>query len=543
MKNSKSIFVLFILLLSVFLVACSDNTTGSDVKGDGKNGTDNKGSGDGGSLTFALSGDIVSLDPAYSYDFTTNPVVTQITEGLLQFDENGHLQPLLAESWESVDPTTYVYKIREDVVFSDGTPMTIDDVIFSMQRIKEPDTASYVGWMYNNVEKIEKTDDWEITVTLTQPDTLWRYVPATTGGHVVSKAYYEENEADFGKPDGGVMGTGAFEYVEWKTGSEITLKKNENYWDKESGPYLDEVVFKVLPEGTTIVTGLKTGQVTATIGLPLDLIEVVQEMDNIKIDAVDSYMSNFVAMNVEVEPFNDINVRKAMNFALDKQKVMDKIVKDSGSAAYAVPVGPAMWSFALEQWEEAYEELPDYTFDMEKAKEHLAKSSVPDGFSATIMTESDTLKLNTALALQAAVKPLGINLEIEKVTTEEANTRAFSGERDYDLMMQTWGADFPDPVGNLQPVFHSNNRGDGGSNFSNYSNSEVDKYLDEQVVLTDDEQRTELMIKAEKIIAEDTPWIMIDHPKQMFVANDEVEGYTMKAMWYWDSFLKNVKMK
>lgn len=550
MRNSKSIFMVFILALAVLLAACSDgNQPESDGEGGDQDATDTTdstegtadGGGDGGTLTFALPGDIVSLDPAFSYDFTTNPVVTQITEGLLQFDEDGQIQPLLAESWETVDATTYTYQIRDDIVFSDGTPMTIDDVIFSMERIKDPATASYVGWMYNNVETIEQTDDWEITVTLSQPDALWRYVPATTGGHVVSQAYYEEHEDSFGKPDGGVMGTGAFEYVEWKTGSEIKLQKNENYWDAESGPFLDEVVFKILPEGTTIVTGLKTGQVTATIGLPLDLIEVVQEMDDINIDAVDSYMSNFVALNVEVEPFDDVNVRKAMNYALDKEAVMEKIVKDSGAPAYSMPIGPALWTFEQDQWEEAYKDLPDYAHDMDKAAEYLAKSSVPDGFSATIMTEGDTLKLNTALALQAAVKPLGIDLEIEKVTTEEANTRAF-GDRDYDLMMQTWGADFPDPVGNLQPVFHSNNIIDGGSNFSNYSNSEVDQYLDEQVALTDDGERTELMIKAQEIIAEDTPWIMIDHPKQMFVANEQVEGYTMKAMWYWDSFLKGVKM-
>lgn len=542
MRKTKAIVFALILVLSFVLAACSDKSEGTKDNTDNKSPEGSSG-GSGGTLTFALPGDITSLDPAFSYDFATNPVVTQITEGLLQFDENGHLQPLLAESWENVDPTTYVYKIREDVTFSNGDSMTVEDVLFSMQRIQEPTTASYVGWMYNNVEKIEQTGDWEITVTLKQPDTLWRYVPATTGGHIVSKSYYEENEATFGKPDGGVMGTGPFEFVEWKTGSEITIKKNENYWDTSAGPYLDTVTYKVLPEGTTIVTGLKTGQVTATIGLPLDLIEVVQEMDNVVIDAVDSYMNNFIAMNVEVEPFNDVNVRKAMNYALDKEKIMEKIVKDSGAEAKAVPVGPGMWTFETDQWKAAYEELPDYAYDIEKAKEYLAKSSVPNGFSATIMTEGDTLKLNTALALQAAVKPLGIDLEIEKVTTEESNTRSFSGNRDYDLMMGTWGADFPDPVGNLQPVFHSNNRGDGGSNFANYSNSEVDKYLDEQVVLTDDAKRTELMIAVEKIIAEDTPWIMIDHPKQMFVANKDIEGYEMKAMWYWDSFLKNVKFK
>ncbi|WP_391204153.1 ABC transporter substrate-binding protein [Psychrobacillus sp. L4] len=534
MRKTKAILIMFVLLLSFVIAACSDET---------KSSTSSKTGGGDNTLNFALSGDIVSLDPAFSYDFTTNPVVTQITEGLLYFDAEGQIQPLLAESWENPDPKTYIYKIRKDVKFSDGTPMTVEDVLFSMERIKDPATASYVGWMYANVDKIEQTEDWTIKVTLKQPDTLWRYVLATTGGHVVSKTYYESHKANFGKPDGGVMGTGPFEYVEWKTGSEISLKKNENYWDKSGGPYLDKVVFKVLPEGTTTVTGLKTGQVTATIGLPLDLIPVVQEMDNVQIDMVDSWLNDFVVMNMDRPPFDDINVRKAMNYALDKQKILDEIVKDSGSPAKAVPIAPATWVFEKDAWQAAYDKLPDYSFDLEKAKEYLAKSSVPNGFGATILTEGNTLKLNTALALQAAVKPLGINLEIEKATSEEVNTRAFSGERDYDILMQSWGADFPDPVGNLQPVFHSNNRGDGGSNFANYSNSQVDQYLDKQSVLTDDKIRTELMIKAETIIAEDTPWIMIDHPKQILASNKNLEGYNITGLWYWDSFTKNMKFK
>ena len=541
MKKRNLILLAFMLVFSIVATACSSDETTTN-EGSKSDSGDTSASG-GGTVTFALPGDIVSLDPAFSYDFTTNPVVTQITEGLLKFDEEGLLQPLLAESWENPDPTTYIYNLREDVTFSDGTPMTADDVIFSMERIKDPSTASYVGWMYANVDTIEKVDEWTIKVTLSQPDTLWRYVPATTAGHIVSKTYYEENKDNFGKPDGGVLGTGPFKYVEWKTGSEISLAKNENYWDKTAGPYLDNVVFKVLPEGTTRVTGLKTGQVTATIGLPLDLIPVVQEMDNVKVDMVDSFLSDFIALNVEVEPLNDVNVRKALNYALDKQKILDEIVKDAGSPAKAVPIGPAQWVFSPEKWEAAYAELPDYAYDLDKAKELLAQSSAPDGFSATILTDSDTLRLNSALALQAAAQGLGISLEIEKVTAEELNTRAFSGARDYDILMIPWGSDFPDPIGNLQPVFHSDNRGDGGSNFANYSNSALDALIDEQVSLTDDAKRTDIMIEAQKLIAEDSPWIMIDHPKQILAANKDLEGYNITSFWYWDAFTKNMKLK
>lgn len=539
MKKVRMVILAFLLVFSIIATtACSSSSSDQAVSAS----SDSSASG-GGTITIALPGDIVSLDPAFSYDFVTNPVVTQITEGLLYFDSKNKIQPLLAESWDNPDPTTYIYHLRKDVKFSDGSPMTADDVIFSMERIKDPKTTSYVGWMYANVDKIEKTDEWTIKVTLSQPDTLWRYVPATTAGHIISKSYYEQHKDNFGKPDGGVLGTGPFKFVEWKTGDAISLAKNENYWDKTGGPYLDNVIFKVLPEGVTRVTGLKTGQVTATIGLPLDLIPVVQGMDTIKIDMVDSFLSDLIAMNVEVKPFNDVNVRKALNYALDKQKILDEIVKDAGSPAKAVPIGPAQWVFSPEKWQAAYAELPDYAYDLDKAKEYLAKSSVPNGFSATILTDSDTVRLNSALALQSAAQKLNIKLDIEKVTTEVLNTRAFSGARDYQILMIPWGSDFPDPVGNLQPVFHSNNRGDGGANFANYSNSEFDKLIDEQVSLTDDSVRTDIMIKAEKIIAEDTPWIMIDHPKQILAANKNLEGYNITSFWYWNAFTKNMKLK
>jgi peptide/nickel transport system substrate-binding protein len=115
-------------------------------------------------FTIALDSDIVKLDPAFAYDFTTNPVVNQITQGLLVFDEENQLQPMLASSWEQVDDVTYVYQIRDDVTFSDGSAMTMDDVLYSMERIANPDTASYLGWMYDNVASIEQTGDWELTV-------------------------------------------------------------------------------------------------------------------------------------------------------------------------------------------------------------------------------------------------------------------------------------------------------------------------------------------------------------------------------------------
>ena len=125
-------------------------------------------------FTVALDSDIVKLDPAFAYDFTTNPVVNQITEGLLTFNEKNELVPLLAKDWSMTDDKTYVYNIRDDVTFSDGTQMTMDDVLFSLNRTMDSATASYLQWMFSDVDSIEKTGDWQLTVHLKEPSATRR---------------------------------------------------------------------------------------------------------------------------------------------------------------------------------------------------------------------------------------------------------------------------------------------------------------------------------------------------------------------------------
>ena len=132
-------------------------------------------------------------------------------------------------------------------------------------------------------------------------------MPATTAGHVVSQAYYEAHKDTFGKPAGGVLGTGPFKFVSWSTGNEIDLAKYDGYWDKANGgPYLDTVVFKILPEATTRVAGLQTGEVQALLGTdatPADQLPIVQKMKNVTLDFQDSYLTYFIALNTQVPPF------------------------------------------------------------------------------------------------------------------------------------------------------------------------------------------------------------------------------------------------
>lgn len=539
LRNKNYSRLLVPLLILIFLIT----GCGSPVSKDTSPGTDSAGQAvkDGGTLTFGLTGDIVALDPAFAYDYTTNPVVNQITEGLLKFNDKQELAGGLAESWENPDPRTYIFHLRKDVKFQDGTPMTIEDVIFSLERIKNPETASYLGWMLGSADKFEKVDDSTLKITLTQPDAQFKFALATSAGHVISKAYYEAHKNNFGKPDGGLLGTGPYKFVSWKTGTEIVLEKNRDYWDKKSGsPYLDKIVYKIIPEGTTRVTGLKTGQINLTVGVPLDLVSVVEGMDNVSIQKSESYSIDWIAFNTAKKPFDDVNVRKALYYALDRKKILDEVVKDAGEPSVTIPAGPDFWTYGKDQWEAFAKEVPDYAFSVDKAGEYLAKSGVSKGFSAKITTDGDPQRMSTALAWQEAVKPLGINLEIEKVSEEELTSRQFGGDRKYDIILGRWGSDFPDPAGNIVPIFNSANAGDGGSNFANYKNSEVDALLDEQATLTDDAKRAELLIKALKITSEEVPLIVVDYPKTLLAAGKDLSGYSISPIWYWNFFVKDV---
>ena len=195
-------------------------------------------------------GEPTSVDPAFDYDFVSGLATSSITEPLLKFCEGDTaLCPHLATDWTvSPDGLTYTLTIRQDVKFHDGSPMTVDDVLFSLDRVRDPALGSYVGWMLANVADVTAPDDQTVVITMTQPDALLEYALASTAAHVVSKAFVESVDEDYGTPGVGSIGTGPFKFVEWVSGDHQKLARNDDYWDKANGgPYLDQITIKILP--------------------------------------------------------------------------------------------------------------------------------------------------------------------------------------------------------------------------------------------------------------------------------------------------------
>ena len=533
MKRFSRLLALLLCAAMLFtlLTACG----GGDTSGDASTGADKD------TFTIALDSDIVKLDPAFAYDFTTNPVVNQITQGLLTFDENNELQPMLASSWEQVDDVTYVYQIRDDVTFSDGTAMTMDDVLYSLERTRNPDTASYLGWMFDNVASIEQTGDWELTVTLSQPDATWQYVPGTTACHIISKAHAEEVGDKLGTPEGGLVGTGPYKYVSWQNGASVELTRNENYWGEDAG-YFDNLTFKIITEDTTRVTALQTGDVDCTVAPPESMLDVLKSDENLTLTASPGFGVTFLAFNTQKAPFNDAKVRQAIYSAIDLDTIYETLIKDAGEPSTALPNSTALFGTETEAWTEYAANAPQHTYDVEAAKALLAEAGYADGFECAITISDNSLRNTIALAIQEQLAEIGVTVTINKVSTDEHTAYQFgeildaNGVRDYDMIMAGWEADYPDPSGNLMPLCQGGN----SSNAAAYNNEEVTNLINQQLQLSDPTQRNDLMFQALDIVMEEVPYLYLYYPVKNIAINSAYEGVTMNASWIWNIHFQDV---
>lgn len=547
------------LAAALSFAVCLTGCSGGNSSSSGSSGSSGSSSAGGDSsavsadsadttLKWALDSDIVSLDPIYAYDTTTNLVVVQVVESLLYINPDGSVSPMLAKSWECVDDKTYVYEIRDDVTFSDGTPMTVDDVIFSMERNMGDGSDSYVAWMFDSVDSIEKTGDWEITVHLKNPDAFWQYVPATTGGAVISEAYYNEHKDNFGTASGGILATGAYKFDHWTNGSEIVLTENENYWDDSAPVDFKTIDYTIISEDTTRIAALKTGQIDFSVNVSVDMIGQLSDAENLTLDSVHAYRIDHLAFNTEKAPFNDVNVRKAIAYAIDAENLVNNIYGEYGQPGSGLLFGDALYTIgSADDWQKFADTLDNYSYNIEKAKECLAASAYPDGFDCRLAVSNISYYQSMAVYIQAALAEIGINVSVEQHTYDEMITIQFGnlldadGYKDYDMGLFDWQADFPDPAGNVRPILISSNAGAGGSNTSSFKNADVDALFTKENNSVDEAERVDLIKQYSEIILDQVPVYVLCFSNQTFAVNKRFTA-DIGPLYFWDLTAKDFKL-
>ncbi len=532
------------VVLALLASACGGSNASQSPTSDASGGAGTPKTG--GSITVAIEGEPASMDPAFDYDFVSGIAVSSMTEPLLKFCENDQkLCPNLAESWTaSPDGMTYTLKIRQGVKFHDGSIMTVDDVVFSLDRIRDPKLASYVGWMLAKVKDVTAPDATTVVITLSEPDALFEYALAATAAHVVSKKFVEANGDKYGKPQVGSMGTGPFKFVEWKSGDRQTLARFDDYWDKANGgPYLDQITIKIIPEPTTRVAGLQTGEIDFIVNnIPSDQYATVKAIKDVNLTFTESYYGEWMTFNTKKAPFDNVKVRQALNYAFDKKAVRELFYGADAAPTKGTLVNPSLWTFEKDAWQAAWDQLPAYDVDLAKAKQLLDESGVADQLNGTEIAYYDSTPSikGAAEAFIDSMSKLGITIKARKVTYQENVALQFGPHNDYDILVASWGSDFPDPSGNLRPNFASENIVTGGANSSAYENKQVDELLAKQNTLVDKAERAKLLIEAQKLIADDSAVIVTAYPGWPLAVNKRLAGYSVSSLWYWASLFKDV---
>lgn len=349
------------------------------------------------SLTIDLSSEPATLDPALTYEANGWSIVHSVYDSLLQYDNDGNLELLLADRWEWSSPTTILVGLRPDVSFHNGEPLTSKAVQFSLGHITAKETASQVSANFRVVESFNEVDDLNFELVLSQP-APWLPAQIAAWLAILPPDYATSN--DFGRNP---VGTGPYKFEKWLSGESVQLARNEDYFlDGPKGvPIADAVTYRFVSDATTRVADLLSGSAQIAAGVPVDQTTAIEDagVKTIK-QAVSG--SAFARIPNTVEPFTDSRVRIAMNMAVDVQGIVDALLGGNGAplANLFVPS-----SIGYDQ------SLAPYAYDVDTAKKLLADAGFGNGFS-TSMDVSALERLEIAQAVAAQLGEAGIDTSV-----------------------------------------------------------------------------------------------------------------------------------
>ncbi|QAB18908.1 ABC transporter substrate-binding protein [Leucobacter muris] len=478
-------------------------------------------SGNAGTISWGFYYEPATVDPAHSFNYAENQADANMCESLYVLNPDFSSSPSLAEETERPDDTTYVFTIRDGVTFWDGTPLTAEDVAFSLNRNLDPEVASYFSQNYTNVQSVEATGEREVTVKLAQPDVLFEAGLSTAATAIVQQAFTENAGAEFGAPSTGVMCTGPFQFDSWTPGTSLVMTKNENYWNTERAALSDRIEFSFLPEPSTQTNALMTGQLDGMYQVPASSIAQLQASPSGTLYLGESLITFDIIGGAREGAFADPKIRKALSLALDREAIASNVFAGAAEPANTL-VSSTAWGYAPEVFEEAAAEIAPAEVDLEAAKALVAEAGSPTDTIVLAYNSGDTSMVQVANEAQSAAEQIGLKLELKPMPSTGYQTIFFDPETQagVDAWMTIWYANTPEPL----DVYSMFIEGASSYNFSGYSNADVNADLTAALSELDETKRAELVVKAQATLVEDVPWIPVVHLANTLYMNDRVTG-------------------
>lgn len=444
-----------------------------------------------------------------------------VNEPLVRY-EGTEFEPALAESFETVSPTQYTYTLREGVTFSDGTPLTVDDVQFSFETAMDDTHFSTTHVVMSSIASIA-TEGNTVTVDLSAPQPQFPFVVAQTG--IVSKAFYEANGDDVGTPSVGQVGTGPYLLASFKPEEETVLERNPEYWGDPA--VFDTITFTATDDDSARMLALQSGDPSGIFEIPIAQVDAVDGLPDYATHEVPDTTFYILQMDVTKPPFDDPKVRDAIRHAVNRNTVVDAVFAGHGAIASTFTSAAALSSIAdstvVEETLAGFDEQNGY--DPELATSLMAESSVPDGFQTELPVESMDANMNligqtviqdlAAIGIEATLKPLG----------DDYGQTVLLDKDHLGLTLNSFSTNTPDPampLGYFTP-------GDGIFNLTGLSNDEaMAKLTESNDLATDDPQRGELILGALTLQQDSGAILPLAMPNMYFGLENglTVDGFT-----------------
>lgn len=529
----KRIIPILSLILVFLFTAC---TQASPTVTPEESPVEQTGKAEPRTIVVALAAPPVSLDPADHRDRQAETVLRNLFDGLVTRDTRSGVHNELAESWEWKDDQTLELKIRQGVKFHDGTEMTADDVVFTYNRIIQDNAIEYPEahtsprkGLIAQLESIEKTGDNTVVMHFSKP-----FPPAMqmlVHQQIVSKAYLESAGTQ-GLVENPV-GNGPFMFVSADTGlEEIVLERFDDYYggapdlEPVGAACVDRVIFRVIPEASTRVAALLAGEVDIIQAVPADLVETLEADPNVQVLTAPGTQPKWIELNVNRAPFDDVRVRQALNYAIDKDLIIEEIY---GGRAVALPGALSPYNNFVNK------DLAPYPYDPEKALSLLAEAGWSDSDGDGILDKDgqpftftiDTLEewRSLAEAIASLYQDIGLDAGVRFWEFSVIQQQLLAGER--QAYLDDWGDSAFDPVGHFEAKWHGFVEGEpyGRGNFSGYNNSRVNELIKLGETIVDTDERQRIYDEAQQLVYDDAPAVFLILPEEIEAASIKVQNW------------------
>jgi ABC-type transport system substrate-binding protein len=484
-----------------------------------------------GYVYYRINANPTTLDPARIVDVTGGSISAKIFNGLVKIGDNLSIQPDLAEEWTvSPDGLIYTFYIKKGVLFSNKQEVRARDVKYSFKRILDPLNRSPHTWVLekirgaydfmqgntNDIEGVKVVDEFTVEISLEEPFSPFLSLLTMTAAYIVPMEEVEKWGQDFSSHP---VGTGPFVLKKWIQNQEIQMVRREDYFGVPAN--VKGIVYRIIPEDLTAVTEFEVGNI--------DVLTIpASEYSRYKHDPQRHHLISslrglntyYLGLNCSKEPFNNPNLRRALNYAIDRKKILNTIYENRGRLALG-PVPDVMRKWALKDV---------YAYDPKKAVE-IIKAQGIKSLSIDFLVTADQEVIDIAEVIQSYLRDIGIDVNIKRLEWSAYIESIDRGEP--DIFYLSWWADYPDPENFLFPLFHSKNYGPAG-NRVRYKNSMVDVFIENGQTTLDENKRNMFYRDAEEKIVSDAPCVFLWHRTDFTIRQQWIKHYKIYPVYHMD---------